>query len=410
MFRICRIENMKLTSGKDYTQYTFEEFLSDDYFINSMGNPGADDTAFWEKFQQSNSSNLKEFTLAKSYIQSIPVNKDSLTDSEVADLWNNIQQANNRKRYLTNRRKRLLLASISVAAACIIGVLFIPSFFKISPSPESDIYSFVSEREEVDFDSSSARLILSEDKTLLLDEKESVIVYDSVSIKVSGNKEDLSKNETASYNQLIVPKGKRSTLTLADGTKVWVNAGTRVIYPVEFNSKERELYVDGEIYIQVAHNKDWPFVVKTKDIGINVLGTEFNVTAYESDEMKRIVLVSGSIRLINKNDPKDILLTPHKMYQYYNNVSSVQTVDISKYISWKDGMYIFENERLDIIFERLSHYYGADIDYDANAATLRCSGKLDLKNNLTDVLKGLTYTAPILFENRNEKYIIKHKP
>lgn len=394
---------------KDFSRYTFEDFLLDDYFVDSMNNPDKGSIAFWEEFRHSNPANLSEFLSAKLYIESIPVNKGTLSEEEVTGLWDSIQKGEGNTQPFVKRYRRSLLVGVSVAAACIIGIMFIPSFFKISPSSDADIYDFVSQNQETDFNSSSSRLILSDDKTVLLDEKESVITYDSVKIKVSGN-EDLSKNESAFYHKLIVPKGKRSVLTFSDGTKVWVNAGTRLIYPVEFNDKERELYVDGEIYIQVIHNKDWPFVVKTKDIGINVLGTEFNVTAYESEDIKRVILASGSIRITNKNEEKGILLSPDKMYQYSGNKGFVENVDISRYISWKDGMYIYESEKLSVILNRLSRYYGETIIYDTQSANILCTGKLDLKNNLNDVIKGLTYTAPITYEKDNDSFVIKHKP
>ncbi|MDR1090994.1 MAG: FecR domain-containing protein [Prevotella sp.] len=397
-------------NNKYFHNYTFEDFLQDDYFISSVCNPTEETVAFWKEYLQTNPSNVNEYLQAKSYIKSIPFNKSQLSEEEVSNLWNSIENANDRSDSSSKRRKRIIYTTISIAAACLIGIMFIPSFFSPANQKEIDIYAFIDKTEAPDYQSSSAQLILSENKTVLLDDKESVIVYDSVCIKVKGNEEALSQKETASYNQLIVPRGKRSTLTLADGTKIWVNSGTRVIYPVEFNKKERELYVDGEIYIQVAHNKEWPFVVKTKDIGINVLGTEFNVTAYESEDIKRVILASGSIRITNKNEEKEILLSPNKMYQYNGDKGIVESVDISRYISWKDGMYIFENEKLAVIFCRLSRYYGEPIESDTEAGNMRCSGKLDLKSDLNDVLTGLTYTAPVIYEKRDNKFLIKHKP
>jgi ferric-dicitrate binding protein FerR (iron transport regulator) len=399
-------------NNKHYHNYTFEDLLQDDYFISSVNNPTEETTAFWNAYLQANPPGADEYMQAKSYIESMPFNKDRLSSEEISELWNSIQTANSRPGRSGKCRRRLVTATIGVVAACLAGVMLVPSFFKSANEKEADIYTFANKAAAPDYRSSSAQLILSEDKTILLDEKESTIVYDSACIKVCGNKENLSKKGIASYNQLIVPKGKRSSLTLSDGTRIWINSGTRVIYPAEFDSRERELYVDGEIYIQVAHDKSRPFTVKTKDIGINVLGTEFNVTAYESDGISRVILTSGSIRLTNKHHPEDILLSPNKMYQYYNNACTVESVDVSKYISWKEGMYIFENERLDIIFKRLSHYYGVDITCDQGSASLKCSGKLDLKNNIEDVIKGLTYTVPITYmhDGQNNEFIIELNP
>lgn len=389
---------------KGYTYYSFEDFLQDDFFISSVKNPTADTIAFWEAFKKENNKNLYNFNSAKSYLESYPVSDDFLSDKEVSEMWNNI---NTRNVLNTRRRTRRLYLAVAGAAAGV-AVMLTGIFFSKASYTESDIYRYASQTQSGDSDSSEAQLILSEDKVVVLEDKESEITYQSTCVKVKD--EDISKEGIAEYNELKVPRGKRSMLTFSEGTKVWVNAGTRVIYPAEFNSKEREIYVDGEIYIEVAPNKNWPFIVKTKDIGVQVLGTAFNVTAYESDPVKRIVLVSGSVKIGSREKTGDILLSPNKMYEYDNGQNHIVNVDVNKYISWKDGMYLFENEKLDKILARLSMYYGKDIKCDDVAANLRCSGKLDLKSNLNEVLSGLSYTAPVTFKDENGVYMIKYNP
>ena len=402
---------MKGNTYNRYLSYTLEDFLQDSYFISSVNNPTKETLSFWDEYLDANPSNRNEYLQAKLYIESIPVNKGKLSEDEISSLWNLIQNANIRSERPAKRSKRYIITAITIAAACSIGGMFVLQPFNSELNKNNDIYVFVDQIRKVDNESSETQLILSEDETVLLEQKESTITYDSENIKVDNK--DLSKKEASPYNQLIVPKGKRSKLTLSDGTKIWVNAHTRVIYPVEFNEREREIYVDGEIYIDVAHNKDWPFVVKTKDVGVRVLGTQFNVAAYESDQTKRIVLVSGSVKIISKDkkNEEDILLSPNEMYEYNNNSGFVETVNVAKYISWKDGIYLFNNEKLEIVLKRLSHYYGEDIVYDQGAADLKCSGKLDLRNSLDEVLRGLALnTSPIIYENIEGKLIIKKKP
>ena len=102
-------------------------------------------------------------------------------------------------------------------------------------------------------------------------------------------------------------------MTFADGSKVWVNAGTRVIYPVEFEKDKREIYVDGEIYIEVARDENRPFYVRTKDMNVRVLGTKFNVTAYESEAIRSVVLAQGCVQVETARTPKAIL-APNQMF------------------------------------------------------------------------------------------------
>lgn len=102
-------------------------------------------------------------------------------------------------------------------------------------------------------------------------------------------------------------------LTFSDGSKVWVNAGTRVIYPTEFEKDKREIYVDGEIYIEVARDEERPFYVRTKDMNVRVLGTKFNVTAYESEPIRSVVLAQGCVQVETTQTPKAIL-APNQMF------------------------------------------------------------------------------------------------
>ena len=104
------------------------------------------------------------------------------------------------------------------------------------------------------------------------------------------------------YNTLIVPYGKRSQLQLADGSKVWLNSGSKLVYPVTFEGKRREVYIEGEAIFDVAHNAKQPFIVLSKDHEIEVLGTLFNVSNYLDDESISTTLKNGSVQIRYKTD------------------------------------------------------------------------------------------------------------
>lgn len=304
--------------------------------------------------------------------------------------------------------KRLYWAA-GIAASIIIIALTIPILRNGAPA-EPDILSFVNLSSRPDVDGTEARLILSDDSTILLNEKESLIKYGQSDIKVN-NEDVISKDKTSRFNQLIIPYGKKSTITFSDGTKAWVNAGTRIVYPTEFNKKTREIYVDGEIYIDVAPDKNHPFIVRTNDLSITVLGTSFNVKAYESDNTKDITLVSGTVQ-VSMNGDKESVLSPNQQYTYNRQDGSnhINQVDASEYILWIKGLYLFKSEKLHNIAGYLSKYHGVEIKCDEQAANLRYSGKLDLNNELPVILKHITHSLPILFEEVNTKeYIIRMK-
>lgn len=389
--------------NKDYSRFSFEEFLLDDFFIKSVTEPTEESAHFWQKFREENKNNLRNYSAAKQYIEDTC--KELLDEKAINEIWENILKKNR-----DIKRSVLIRYTGIIAAACIAFPLILRIFFT-SPIDSGeqrspDIVSFANQLTPITH-SSDIQLILSDDEVISLSETESEITYDSASIRISS--QEITKKAAASFNQLIIPAGHRSVLTFADGTKIWVNSGTKLIYPVEFEKDRREIYVDGEIYLTVAPDLQRPFIVRSNDMDVQVLGTRFNMQAYTADNHKRVVLESGSVKIMSNNDSKEVLLSPNKMYESNKGEKSVTDVDVRKYTSWIDGIYIYDNERLEDIFTRLSRYYGKEIVVDRRSADLRCSGKLDLKENLDDVLFIIAYTAPVAYTYTNDKYSITFK-
>lgn len=247
-------------------------------------------------------------------------------------------------------------------------------------------------------------------KSIAIKGQDSKIQHDSKG-NVTVNSEQLQESvtdEEHSFNQLIVPNGKRSTLALEDGTKMWINAGSRVIYPNKFKKNKREIYVDGEVYMEVARDEERPFVVKTNMLDVQVLGTSFNVMAYKNDVQSAVVLASGSVR-VNAKDGQ-VKLVPNEMFSYSEQRGGlVKEVVVADYISWKDGIYIYHSEPLSSILSRISRYYGKEISYDSDVAMFKCSGKLNLQEDLDSLLEGLTHTVPVDYIRSDEKYTVKKK-
>ncbi|MDR1502078.1 MAG: FecR domain-containing protein [Prevotella sp.] len=395
----------KLDSKKKYSGFTFEDFLQDDFFISSMKNPNEESTGFWKDLLDENNINREEFYSAKFFIESIESNcNESVNDAELSVLWAGINITNKTDKIPDRSNLRKLLYIGGCVAACIIFIIIaLPFFHGNNHSPDNDIMLYAQKNRIQGENNTDIRIVLSDRKVLQLSDTESDIVYDSTGIKVS--KESISKKESAIYNQLLVPRGKRSKLTLTDGTMMYVNSGTRVIYPIEFTEDKREIYVDGEIFINVAPDSKRPFIVKTKDMNVQVLGTSFNVMAYESDINKQIVLVKGSVKICDKT--KEIMLSPSQIYEVESGEEAfVSAVDVSKYISWINGLYQFESEKLEIVLLRLSRYYGTDIIFSKDAGNLKCSGKMDLKDDLKDILDGLSFSFPIKVQYDKNKYNI----
>lgn len=391
------VKTMKMINSEltytDFSRFTFEEFLQNDFFLSSMKCPTEETQRFWSGFEEGNPSNREDFIAAKEYIKTLAVsNNDFLSEKETDDLWNSIQIANQKAG--NTKRKNYILMGISVAASIAILVgcfIFLKSYSTVFAP---DIAEFAVQAKADLPVTEETLLILAEDNVVSLKEKESEITYDSVEIKA--NKESIVKEKLAAYNQLIIPRGKRSVLTFADGSKIWVNAGTRVVYPVEFEKDKREIYVDGEIYIEVARDENRPFYVRTKDMNVRVLGTKFNVTAYESESIRSVVLAQGCVQVETARTPKAIL-APNQMFSVAEGKENITQVDVEQMISWINGLYCFQSADLGIVLKRLSTYYGVNVEFDPALSKIKCSGKIDLKDNFETVINGLTFVAPISY-------------
>lgn len=272
--------------------------------------------------------------------------------------------------------------------------------------------------------SNTIQLVLSEQKSVSVNGEDANVVYDksgnikvnSESLNVAGEPEEQMQSKgnqdikkEPEFNQLVVPMGKRSSLVLADGTKVWVNSGSRVVYPVTFEKEKREIYVDGEVFLDVTENKTCPFIVRTNRMNIKVLGTTFNVNAYENDAEQSVVLVSGKVNVQEKVKKVERDLIPNEMFTTPQTGStSIRTVDITNYISWKDGLYQFDSETLSVIIKRLSRYYGVEIVLENPRLSTRCTGKLYLKDDFETIMEKLSEMFSIRYEFAEEnKCIIK---
>jgi ferric-dicitrate binding protein FerR (iron transport regulator) len=215
-------------------------------------------------------------------------------------------------------------------------------------------------------------------------------------------------------SELYVPYGKTASVTLSDGTKIWVNSGSKVIYPDLFTGDKREIYVDGEIYLEVAENREVPFIVKTEVLSVEVLGTAFNVSAYSSDSRQYVVLASGSISIKDTKENKVSTIRPNQKYSYEKRDNSIELTNVNAqdYADWRFGFLPLHNEQLGNVLKRIERHYNVKIDYVASRSDYTTlSGKLDLKGNIEDVFRILAITAPISYTIQDDKVsVIISKP
>ena len=244
-----------------------------------------------------------------------------------------------------------------------------------------------------------------------LEEKDgtSVVVSETgrISYQSAEGKGGITKDTARVMNRLVIPRGGEFNLTLSDGTHVWLNAETELRYPVQFNGKERVVYLKGEAYFEVSKNKEKPFLVQVDDMSVKVYGTEFNVNTYNNIET---VLVTGSVSM--NQGGKEVLLKPNQkgVFVQVSGKITVADVDVLAYVSWKNGDFIFRNESLNSIMDKLSRWYGLEVLYqDARLQNVRLSGNLKRYKDVRELFVSFEKISDARFKVQGNKVIVSSK-
>jgi transmembrane sensor len=234
-----------------------------------------------------------------------------------------------------------------------------------------------------------AVLTLSTGKQIALDSTVgSLISEGNVQIKHGGNGLVYSSSDVAVINTMTTPKGGQYQLTLADGTKVWLNAASSITYPTAFGGRERKVTITGEAYFEVANNKEKPFIVNTPEESITVLGTSFNVNVYADEKGGKTSLLEGSVKIDGK------LLKPGQAYTSGN----VTATNVQQDIAWKNGLFNFQNVRLEQAMRQLARWYNIEVKYKGIPREIEFGGEIVKSLTLQEVISGLEGIEKLHFE------------
>jgi len=316
----------------------------------------------------------------------------AVNDTEIEETWiENCRIAKQRKKMLWMRR----LVAAASAAAVVALVYFAFDFGADRTSDNIELYA-LQQRPLTDYANNNIQLVLSEGEIMNIGGSESDIDY-AYSGKVIIDADTITeKNDDFKprYNQLIVPHGKRTHLHLSDGSRLCVNSGTRVVYPLRFGTGDRKIYLEGEAYLEVSRDESRPFIVKTEQFEVKVLGTKFNVFAYPGAAKKQIVLVEGGV-LVDDSKTSRKMKPGELVEKTSSGLSPAKEVKAESYISWINNTLTYDNEPLRAVFDRLHHYYGLNFDIKCDISNMYVSGKLDLQETPEDVLASISFSVPV---------------
>lgn len=257
-----------------------------------------------------------------------------------------------------------------------------------------------------------AVLRLADGRSIALSGKQSSIIvgkmirYGNGEVVAENAKKKDGQPRSVTYSTITTPKGGQYQIILADGSKVWLNSASTLQYPSEFVDQQREVeLIEGEAYFEISKQAAVPFLVRTKSQTTEVLGTEFNINAYQDEEEIKTTLVEGSV-LINREhvsqrpDPKQrqgVLLVPGEQAMLKDNVLQVHKVNTDAYTAWKDGFFYFDEADIYDVLKQFSRWYDIDVRYEMETSDDLFVGKIPRNVTLATALNVLK-SAGVEFE------------
>ena len=262
---------------------------------------------------------------------------------------------------------------------------------------------------------SQAVLVLDDGRKVFLKEEEEGVISEDKEITVTGEKDRLvytsseGKNvDEIRFNELEVPRGGEYKVRLADGTLVYLNSATRMKYPVKFDEKERKVYLSGEAYFEVAKDPERPFFVEMEGVEVRVYGTSFNVNTHQKGNIQT-VLVKGSIGVKVLSSGMESVIRPGQMAEFKqgNTKVDVKDVNVAVYTDWKDGIFRFENQRLEDILAVLSNWYDMNVFYQTvSVKELHFSGYMERYKDVSVILEAITLSTGVTFSIQVKTIIV----
>ncbi len=383
-----------------------DNFLEDEDFIRWRLFKTKESEDYWSNFRMENPQLEEAIQEAIRQFNAVKINNYNLSDKEKGYIYKNILQ--NISHY---KKRRLTVRIASIAAVSLIALL---STLFVIQMKNNARQNRLNENEMI-----VGQTLPEEEIYLITGNKKTQLLHNShIGLSDNGKATITDSTDTkkelllarTELNRLVVPYGKRTNLTLADGSEVWLNSGTQLDFPSEFKGKTREIHVDGEIYIDVAPNQQIPFIVHAQDMQIRVLGTSFNISAYRDDIKKTIVLVEGKVK-VERGETQLAELLPNEKIDVTENKVLKETVNTSEYISWKKGILEFNGTPMSEILKKIGRYYNVQFE-ETTAVKLNdqtFSGKLFLSNNLDSVMASVSILSSTTYSRENNKIIIGEK-
>jgi ferric-dicitrate binding protein FerR (iron transport regulator) len=334
-------------------------------------------------------------------------------------IWNKIERREQEKKYyIATRKYRWWYA----AAAVLLIMFTVGAYYIFIDHIANQAMSTTTPAEkefknDVQPGSEKAILTLANGSKIVLDSLENGAIAqegNTVIMKEHGllayNADNKKTQTEILYNTIAIPRGgEYRSLVLADGTKVWLNSVSSIHFPTAFIGKERTVEITGEVYFEVAHNTAKPFKVKVGDMEVEVLGTHFNINAYEDENSINTTLLEGAVK-INKNG-KTKLLSPGQQARVDKNgdINVTDHADLDAAVAWKNGIFLFKKDDMETIMRQVSRWYNADVVFEDKIPGHFVATGIPRTVPVSKLLTVFEKMGGVYFEIEGNKIIVKSK-
>lgn len=393
-----------------------QKFIEDPKFLKWIFHSDQKTEAYWELYFQQHPDEKERILELRQRFSAFKFGNDTLLSSEKAEMAKRvlarIDQDRRNERYRTFFTSFLKYAAVAIVFAAIGGLLVYLNLNK-----ESVYQQFAEQTIPIPSRQQGPLLITANGDNVDLRKSNSVVDYSSRGAVVLNNDTVIpaSDDATSAMNQLVIPYGNQSRVVLSDQTVVWLNAGSRLVYPTQFRGKNREVMLFGEAFFEVSKNPKHPFIVRTSDLQIKVLGTKFNVSAYAEDPFIQTVLKEGRVA-IRRNGAafyqRDLVLAPNQMASYSksSDETKVYPVDVDFYTLWTKGLLSFNETDFSQVLKKVERFYNISFHFsDPSIGEIRISGKLDLKQKMNEVFEYLDKVSSTKIENIGDNQFVVKK-
>lgn len=296
--------------------------------------------------------------------------------------------------------KDRIWSRLVIAASTLITIGVGLWFYRTSTYPTVNHYSLIANQSDIPPGKYQAVLTLANGKIINLSNAHTGVVIDASELTYYDGSNANETNYLSQAGTITTPRGGQYRITLPDGTSVWLNAASSLSFSLMSDKmRTRNVELTGEAYFEVAEDRRRPFIVKTAQTEVEVLGTHFNISSYADESAAKTTLVKGSLRVINRNSKIESILRPGQQSTVVKDKLTIEPADIENTLAWKDGYFKFtDQENITEIMAKVARWYNVRIIYKGDMSNVSFRGTVSRFKNISSLLEKMELTSQVKFK------------